>query len=401
MVRDERLVRTLVILGICCAVVYLGRFLWEIGQSLANLILLLALAWLVAYVLGPVVQWLYRLRIPKHTIEWVGNRWGDRPAKRLQVVNIPYGLAVLLIYFLLLVILIAAIVLAVPGIIKQLGQLANQVPDYIEQVPDWWVGIQATIVRRFNVDPETLAKVVPIDRFAAEATSALPDIIGNAVTVMQTIASGVASVSLMLILSLYIMIDARRVSDQFYRLVPLRYEDDFQFIFNTFDRTFGAFLRGQVLMVVITVIFTGAVMRLFNLQFTMVTAILAGLAMFIPELGAPIALFAPSVASTLQGSDATIPLFIIVLVFQQILLRLVMPKILGEAMGMPPLLILVSVLVSATVLGFWGFFFGVPLAGALYIIGVVTLERVKQTADAQDQQRHDQEQAHHIADAYE
>jgi predicted PurR-regulated permease PerM len=401
MVRDERLVRTLVILGICCAVVYLGRFLWDIGRGLANLILLLALAWLMAYVLGPVAQWLHRLRIPKRTIEWVGNRWGDRPAKRLQVVNIPYGLAVLLIYFLLLVILIAATVLAVPGIIKQLGQLANQVPDYIEQVPDWWVGVQDTIVRRFNVDPETLAKVVPIDRFAAEATSALPDIIGNAVTVMQTIASGVASVSLMLILSLYIMIDARRVSDQFYRLVPLRYQDDFQFIFNTFDRTFGAFLRGQVLMVVITIIFTGAVMRLFGLQFTMVTAILAGLVMFIPELGAPIALFAPSVASTLQGSDATIPLFIIVLIFQQILLRLVMPKILGEAMGMPPLLILVSVLVSAMVLGFWGFFFGVPLAGALYIIGVVTLERIKQTADAQHQQRHDEEQAHHTVDAIE
>jgi predicted PurR-regulated permease PerM len=401
MLRDERLVRTLVILGICCASVYLGRFLWDIGHSLANLILLLALAWLVAYVLGPIAQWLNRLRTPERTIEWAASRWGERPAERLQAVHIPYGLAVLLIYLLVLVTLIAIVVLAVPGIIKQLGQLANQVPDYIDQVPDWWVGVQDTIVRRFDVDPETLTKAVPINRFAEEATSALPDIIGNAVTVVQTIVSGVANVSLMLILSLYMMIDARRVSDQFFRLVPIRYQDDFEFVFSTFDRTFGAFLRGQVLMVVITIIFTGVVMRLFGLQFTMITAIVAGLVMFIPELGAPIALFAPSVASTLQGSDATIPLFIIVLLFQQILLRLVMPKILGEAMGMPPLLILVSVLVSAKVLGFWGFFFGVPLAGALYIIGVVTLERAKQSADAHDQQRNDEQQARHVVDTYE
>jgi predicted PurR-regulated permease PerM len=197
---------------------------------------------------------------------------------------------------------------------------------------------------------------------------------------MQAIAGGVASLSLMLILSLYIMIDARRVSDQFYRLIPIRFQDDFQFIFSTFNRTFGAFLRGQLLMVVITIIFTGAVMRLFGLQFTMVTAILAGLAMFIPELGAPIALFAPSVASALQGSDATIP------------------AILGEAMGMPPLLILVAVLVSAKVLGFWGFFFGVPLAGALYIIGVVSLERAKQTADAYHQQQQNDDQAPNTGD---
>jgi predicted PurR-regulated permease PerM len=398
MLRDERLVRTLVILGICCALVYLGRFLWDVGRGLANLILLLALAWLIAYVLGPVAQWLHNLRTPKPVIKWFGNRWGDRPADRLRAVHIPYGLAVLSIYLLLLVILVSVTVLAVPGIIKQLGQLANQVPDYIEQVPDWWAGAQDAIVRRFNVDPETLAKAVPIDRFADEATSALPDIIGNAVTVMQAIAGGVASLSLMLILSLYIMIDARRVSDQFYRLIPIRFQDDFQFIFSTFNRTFGAFLRGQLLMVVITIIFTGAVMRLFGLQFTMVTAILAGLAMFIPELGAPIALFAPSVASALQGSDATIPLFIIVLTFQQILLRFVMPAILGEAMGMPPLLILVAVLVSAKVLGFWGFFFGVPLAGALYIIGVVSLERAKQTADAYHQQQQNDDQAPNTGD---
>ena len=76
--------------------------------------------------------------------------------------------------------LVLVTVLAVPGIIKQLGQLANQVPDYIEQVPGWWDGVQAEIVRRFDVDPETLAKAVPMERFTQEATSALPDILGNA-----------------------------------------------------------------------------------------------------------------------------------------------------------------------------------------------------------------------------
>jgi predicted PurR-regulated permease PerM len=280
-----------------------------------------------------------------------------------------------------------ATVLAVPGIIKQLGQLANQVPDYIQQVPDWWEGVQDMIVQRFDVDRETLTKAVPIDRFTQEAAAALPNVIGNAVTVVQRIATGIANMSLMLILSLYIMLDAKRLSDQFYRLVPLRYQDEFQFIFRTINVTFGGFLRGQVLMVVITVIFTGIVMRLFGLQFTMITAILSGLVMFIPELGAPIALFAPPIASALQRSNATLALFIIVLIFQQVLLRLIMPKILSVTIGMPPLLVLVSVLVSAKVMGIWGFFFGVPVAGAIYIIAIVALEQMKEAADAQDRQR--------------
>ena len=392
MPHDERVIRTLVILGIFCALIYLGQFLWEIGQSLADLILLLAMAWIVAYVLTPVARWLECARVPTPVLERVRHRWGDRVAERVSTFRIPYGLAAVSLYLLVLLTLVLATVLAVPGIIKQLGQLANQVPDYIEQVPGWWEGIQDTIVRRFNVDAETLTKAVPIERFTQEATSALPDVIGNAVTVVQRIASGVANILLVLILSLYIMLDGRRLSEQFYRLVPLRYQDDAEFIFKTIDTTFGGFLRGQVLMAFIQGIFTGVVMRIFGLQFTMITAFLSGLVMFIPEIGAPVAMLAPPVASILQGSSATIPLFVILLVFQQILLRFIIPKIISEAIGMPPLLILVSVLVGAKVMGLWGFFFGIPVAGAIYTIAIVTLEQVKQTTDAQDRQRQVEEQ---------
>jgi len=392
MPHNERLIRTLVILGIFCALVYLGQFLWSIGAGLSDLILLLAMAWLVAYVLTPIAQWLNEGPIPQPILGWVRNRWGDRLADGLDAIRIPYSLAAVALYLLVLLALVLATVLAVPGIIKQLGQLAVQVPGYIEQIPDYWEGIQDELVRRFNVDRETLTKAVPIDRFAQEATAALPDLLGNAVSVVQRVAAGIANTLLVLILSLYIMLDGKRLTAQFYRIVPIRDQDEVQFVFSTIDRTFGGFLRGQVLMALIQGIFTGLVMRLFGLQFTMITSILSGFLMFIPELGAPVAMLAPSVASALQGSDATIPILIIMLVFQQILLRFVIPHILSEAIGMPPLLILVSVLVSAKVMGLWGFFFGIPVAGALYTIAVVALEQMKQSADAQDQQRQSEEQ---------
>jgi predicted PurR-regulated permease PerM len=347
------------------------------------------MAWLVAYVLGPIAQWLNQGPVPVSVQKWVQRRWGDQPAKHLATIRLPYGLAAISLYLLVLLTLILTTILAVPGIIKQLGQLANQAPEYIAQLPDWWDGIQTQIVERFNVDPVTLAKAVPIDRFTQEATAALPDILGNAVNVVQSIASGIANTLLVLILSLYIMLDGKRLSEQFYRLIPNRYQDEAEFVFDTIDRTFGGFLRGQVLMALIQGVFTGVAMRLFGLQFTMVTAILSGFIMFIPELGAPIAMLAPAVASAFQGSNATIPLLIIVLVFQQILLRFVIPKIMSEAIGMPPLVILVSVLVSAKIMGLWGFFFGIPVAGAIYTIAIVTLEQVKQTTDA----RHRQEEA--------
>lgn len=398
MFQNERLIRTLVILGIFSALVYLGQFIWKIGQSLSDLILLLAMAWLVAYILRPIAQWLNEGPVSKRVVGWVRGRWGDRPADALEMIHIPYWAAAVSLYLLVLLALVLTTVLAVPGIIKQLGQLANQVPEYIERVPSWWEGIQNAVVERFNVDPETLAKAVPIERFTQQATEAMPDIIGNAVVVVQRIATGIANTLLVLILSLYIMLDGKRLSAQFYRLIPLRYQDEVQFVFSTVDRTFGGFLRGQVLMSVIQGTFTGIVMRIFGLQFTMITAILSGFVMFIPELGAPVAMLAPSVASILQGSGATIPLFIIMLVFQQLLLRFFIPKIMSEAIGMPPLLILVSVLVSAKIMGLWGFFFGIPVAGAIYTIAIVALEQFKQAADAHDRQRQTEAQVQEVLD---
>ena len=387
MLRHERLVHTLVLLGILCALVYLGKFMWEVGQSLLDLILLLAMAWLVAYVLGPIAEWMSRARIPQPALKIVRQRWGDRLANLLGALHIPYALAAISLYLLLLFSLVLVTVLAVPGIVKQLVELANQTPNYIEELPVWWEGVQENIVERFDVDPETLSEVVPVEDFVQQATSALPDVILNAVTVVQQIASGIANTLLVLILSLYIMLDGKRLSDQFYSLVPMRYQDELHFVFSTIDRTFGGFLRGQVLMAFIQGAFTGVVMYVLDLQFTMLTAILSGLLMFIPELGAPVAMVAPTVVAALQDSGAAIPLLIVMFVFQQILLRFVIPKVMSEAIGMPPLLILVSVLVSANIMGFWGFFFGIPVAGAAYTIIIVILERIKQATDAQDQQR--------------
>lgn len=387
MFSNERLTRVLLILGILCALTYLASVFWSIVQVFFNLLLLLGLAWLVAFILRPIAEWLDRGPVPALAIGFVRRRWGGRPARVLAAVRIPYGLAAVLLYLMMLFGIGLIIVLIVPGIVKQLLELAQQAPEYIQNIPDWWDGVQAKIVERFDVDPETLADVVPVDDLVRQATNRIPTLIDNLIDVIQSIATGVANTLLVLILSLYIMLDGRRLSAGMKRIVPNRYQDEMRFVVRTFDRTFGGFLRGQVLMALIEGVFTGIVMRLFGLKFTMITAILSGLLMFIPELGAPVAAAAPSVTAILQGANVAVPLIIIMLIFQQILLRFIIPLFMSEAIGMPPLLILVSVLGSAKLMGLWGFFFGIPLAGAVYTFVVVFLERLKQATDAEDAAR--------------
>jgi predicted PurR-regulated permease PerM len=63
--------------------------------------------------------------------------------------------------------------------------------------------------------------------------------------------------------------------------------------------------------------------------------------------------------------------------YQQVLFHILMPRIMSRAVGMPAILTLTAVLVSVRLIGLWGFLFGVPVAGALYTIGLFFLERYR------------------------
>jgi len=81
---------------------------------------------------------------------------------------------------------------------------------------------------------------------------------------------------------------------------------------------------------------------------------------------------------------AALSLLAFLTVFQQILLHFVVPRIMSEAIGMPSLLALVSVLIGVRLWGVWGFIFGIPVAGAIYAVGLVMLRRFKTEQDQLD-----------------
>lgn len=383
--RNERLARTLLILGILAILFYLGKSFWEVARNFSNLILLVALGSLLAYILSPVARWLDRGVVPRALTGWVQRRWGDGAAGRLRAVRVPYSGAAVLLYLLVLSSFVLSIVIIVPGIVVQLGQLAQQLSDIIDTSPDQWQSLLDEIAQRLNIDRQLLADLDPIGGLVENIAAALPDVLLNAVSALQTIAGGVASILLVLILSLYLMLDSQRLSQQLYRVVPVRYQDELAFLSRTLDRTFGGILRAIVIGATSQAIFTTVLMALFGLRYSVITGILSGFVAAIPELGAPLSMFAPAVAAVLQGSSAAVPVLIISFIFQQILLRFILPRVMSEALGMPTVLVVVSVLAGAQAFGFWGVFFSVPVAAAIYTIATVTLEQMKQTIDAQDQ----------------
>jgi predicted PurR-regulated permease PerM len=381
--KSER--NTLFFLLTLAIVLYLLEKLWQFGHSLGNLLVIFALAWLIAFIFRPLADWLSARPIPAALIERARARWGDRIAGRLEAIRMPHALSTTLIYVTLLGLLVWAAVAIIPALIKQAILLGANWGGYISRVPIWFGSLQGELARRFDADPQMLSSLYDPQKLVEQIMSIGPSLVSSTASVIGRVASGLSTLLVVLALSYYMMLDGKRLSGQFYKLIPERYLDEVEFATQTLDRTFGGFLRGQVLMAVIEGVVTAVVAGIAGLPYGVLIGAVCGMVMVIPMIGAPIAMFTPSIIALLGGdTGAALGLLVFLLIFQQVLLHFLVPRMMSEALGMPSVLVLASVLVGVHMVGVVGFIFAIPVAAAIYALGVVVLERYKREQDRLD-----------------
>jgi predicted PurR-regulated permease PerM len=346
------------------AAIFLFEKTWQLGAFFGDIILTFALAWLVAFVLAPIVDMCSGRPAPRVLTKWVRRRGSDRVARVLENLRLPRGLAVSLVYLGLVVALVVIAIFLVPLVVTQFSQLGAKLPEYIAQAPDWTENLEENLAKR-NIYVD-LTPIYQPEEMTRRAETIGAAIIQNALVVVTQVVSGVASAFIIVILSFYMMLDGKKVLKQTLALVPAEYHDELAVAGRSIERTFGGFIRGQLVMALLYGVFVTLAMTITGLRFAVAIGFLAGLLMFIPVIGAPIAMILPAIIALFQNPSLAIWMLLIMTIYQQVLLHILMPKIMSEVVGMPPLLILAAIMISTRLIGLWGFIFGIPVAGAVY-----------------------------------
>ncbi len=371
-----RVPRFVLLLVSLAALIYITERLWSLFSLFADLIRMLALAWLLAYMLHPLVAWLDRGPIPEPWLEgWI--RRGAPPGiRRLARFRIPYAVGATLVYAGLLGVLLIGLLLGLPIVVRQALDLAAFLPAQLQRVPEILVGLQRDLAARLNLPMESLS-ILPSreawqDLARQGAGWAFPILVGTA----RRIGEGVVEFLLILALSYYTMLDWRNLSQRVLSLIPPAYHDEIRSTAEILDRTFGGFLRGQLLIALTNGLVTFLVMLIFRAPYAGLIALLSSIVILIPILGAPVALWGPPLILWLQGAWAAgLWMWLILMVYQQVFFHFIIPRLLGEATGLPPLLALIAVLIGVRLFGFWGFVFAIPVAGAGYSLAFLMLAR--------------------------
>src|SRR5262249_27069303 len=134
---------------------------------------------------------------------------------------------------------------------------------------------------------------------------------------------------------------------------------------------FGGFFRAQLIVAGIYAAFTWAILLALGQSNGLLVAIVSGIIMLLPFIGVFLAMLPPALLVLLQTPPDEVVLKLIILVIalaaaQHVVLNLMAPKIFGQHMGVPTLVLFAALLLGAREGGVWGAFFAGPIVAVGY-----------------------------------
>jgi predicted PurR-regulated permease PerM len=324
----------------------------------ASTLLMFAIAWLIALVLQPVVRWMTALPIPQL-------RFSRRTAIAVaaETRHMSRLGAVILVYVLLIALIAVSVLSLVPLLTVQLANLAASLPETVNTLTAWISNVERELTRlgargsiSDMIQPEALAQQI-----AAFGTTAIQQSLGIA----GSIAALLFNIFIVLILSFYMTADGPQIAARIIQIMPANWRDEVATFFELVDRTFGGFLRAQLLNSLIYAGATAVAMVFLGLGNIAFAAVVSAILVFIPLVGGYIALIAPALIALIEAPDRLLITVVVLLVIQQVQFNVLTPRLVGQIIGLHPLLVFAALLLGGTLAGGWGILFGIPVAGVI------------------------------------
>ena len=337
--RERRWLVIFLGLGSAVFAFLLAERVLEMLSGFSQIILILFLAWLLAFVMSPIAR-----------------------AFR-QVLPVSHALAAVLAYLLALIVLGFILFYAGSAISQQLAALTADLPETQRTIEATLAAWQTSLgLDRFQIDLVGL-----FDTAGSQVGNLIGAIFEQAEAIAGATVATLGALSLILILSLYLLMDSDRIMDKLSRAVPRRYQDELRILQVSVSRAFGGFLRAQLVLAVIMAALVALLGPLFGVPYLFLWGLLSALAMLIPVFGPPLALIPPILATWVYQPDAFLFATIFLVVAQGVVVSWLQPRLMQGALGMHPILVLVALLVGAQAAGVWGALFGIPVVAVLNV----------------------------------
>ncbi len=297
---------------------------------------------------------------------------GDPLVDRLERLGLSRTWGVVLVFGLFGLVLLASLLVILPMLGRQLFRLyevAPQMIDWLQQTGLPWVQV------KFGLPGEFWR----FDRFKAVISGHLGQTTDFAGTLLASVtASGLALLAwfgnllLIPVVGFYLLRDWDLMVAKLRVLLPRNRETFVVGLVGECHEVLGAFLRGQLLvMLALGLIYAGGLM-LVGLDLGLLIGLLAGLASIVPYMGFVVGFGAAVIATLFQfGGFELYPLLGVVTVFtvgQLLEGMLLTPLLVGDRIGLHPVAVIFAILAGGQLFGFTGVLLALPVAAIIMVL---------------------------------
>ena len=341
---------------------------WVVN-ALSSVLIPLAIAGVIAYLLDPIVDWFQK----------------KRGFKRQNAIILVFCIAVLLVG--------GVVASVVPSLISQVNELTTEFPKqakkfqvsvssivktgdpakptntstnapakpvWFEMPREWMknVGVTNEKVREFMVDA-----VAKISAWGLEQLKKVMSLFGF-----------LAGLALVPVYVFYFLLEKRGIKRNWTDYLPVhesRVKEEIVFVLHSINDCLIVFFRGQVLVAMCVGVLLTTGFLVIGLEYAILLGVMAGLLSIIPYLGVALSIIPAFVLSMIQfvPDDGWLKPILVLVVFAAVQIMeglFISPKIIGDRVGLHPLTIIVAVMVGTTLLGgIMGGVLAIPLTAAL------------------------------------
>ena len=265
-------------------------------------------------------------------------------ANSLEKRGVPRIIGIMAIYFVIILFLVLVGGALIPPLVVQTGHLVERLPRLIE-----------SIIPFIQVDVQLLtSQVAPIGE--------------NLVRVTVGLFNNIFAIFTVFVISFYLLLERSNLRTFLVNFLGKEIAEKIVVIINKVEERLGAWVRGQVALIITIGVFTFVGLLFLGIPYALPVAIFAGFMEVIPTVG-PIISAVPAILVAFTIS----PLFALFaaglyLVVQQLENHIVVPYVMRKAVGLPPLVTIIAILIGARLSGIGGAILAVPV--------VVTIESV-------------------------
>ena len=295
---------------------------------------------------------------------------GDPLVDRLEARRLPRTLGVVVVFVVLTSLAITLLLILIPMLERQFSVMAAKFPGYV----DWFVH-QAlpTIASRLGVEMPSLDMMQikqAMQQHWQTAGGLATHLLGSVTHSSVAFFAALANLVLIPVVTFYLLRDWDVLVARVHALLPHRIQPKVSLIAKESDEVLGAFLRGQLLVMLALAVVYSAGLSLVGLDLAILIGLLAGLVSFVPYLGFIVGIVVAGLAALMQFHEL-MPLAYVAIVFGigQLLEGMVLtPMLVGDRIGLHPVAVMFAVLAGGQLFGFLGVLLALPVAAVIAVI---------------------------------